>query len=138
MTQTPNVAVIGLGEVGRPLFELMSRYHQTIGVDIEPVELLAPVRFLHICYPFEITDFISETIRYIGIFKPKLTIVNSTVGIGTTRAIAEQTGAAIVNSPIRGKHARMLAELKNYTKYIGALDDESGEMAAEHFRSVGL
>jgi UDP-N-acetyl-D-mannosaminuronate dehydrogenase len=136
--QTSKVAVVGLGEVGKPLYELMSEYHHTIGVDIAPIQQLEPVHFLHICYPFEISDFVGETARYIETFKPTLTIINSTVGIGTTRRISERTGAAVINSPIRGKHARMLEELRMYTKYIGALDQDAGELGASHFQSVGL
>jgi UDP-N-acetyl-D-mannosaminuronate dehydrogenase len=72
------------------------------------------------------------------LFKPKLTIVNSTVAVGTTRLIAERAGAAVVNSPVRGKHARMLDELAKYTKFVGATDPEAGRHAAEHFESIGL
>ena len=60
-----------------------------------------------------------ETARYIELYKPALTIVNSTVGVGTTRAIGKRTGAAVVNSPVRGKHACMLEELRIYTKFVG-------------------
>ena len=28
--------VVGLGEVGKPVFELISRHHHTVGVDISP------------------------------------------------------------------------------------------------------
>jgi UDP-glucose 6-dehydrogenase len=116
----------------------MSQYHDTLGVDIEPTELLEAVDVLHICYPFEIPDFIGETVRYVELYRPTLTIINSTVAIGTTRAIGQRTGAAVVNSPIRGKHARMLEELRVYTKFIGAADPLAGEQAAKHFQSVGL
>lgn len=134
------VVVVGLGEVGKPLFDLISRHHQTIGVDITPpVEELGEVSVLHVCYPYQIRDFIGETIRYIDLFKPELTIINSTVGVGTTRAIADRSGgAAVVNSPVRGKHARMLQELSEYAKFVGALDRAAGQKAAEHFHSIGL
>jgi UDP-N-acetyl-D-mannosaminuronate dehydrogenase len=137
-TQT-KVAVVGLGEVGKPLFELISTYHDAIGVDISPPpEPIEKVEVLHVCYPFQIRDFIGETVRYIELFKPKVTIVNSTVAVGTTRSIAERSGAAVVNSPVRGKHARMLEELSKYTKFIGATDAVSGRLAAEHFEALGL
>ena len=71
------------------------------------------------CYPFEIKDFIGETARYIELFKPRLTVINSTVAVGTTRAVAERTGAALAHSPVRGKHVRMLEELQSYVKFIG-------------------
>ena len=93
---------------------------------------------LHICYPFQIKDFMGETSRYIERFRPALTIINSTVAIGTTRAVAERTHAAVVNSPVRGKHAHMLDDLRKYTKFVGAIDRVAGENAAKHFESLGL
>jgi UDP-N-acetyl-D-mannosaminuronate dehydrogenase len=139
MGDTDTVAVIGLGEIGRPLLELLSTRYPTLGVDIPlPSSLPEGVDVLHICYPFEIQDFVGETARYIELFKPGLTIINSTVGVGTTRAVSEQTGTAVVNSPVRGKHAHMLDHLRQYTKFVGAIDPASGQRAAEHFQSVGL
>ena len=67
-----------------------------------------------------------------------LTIVNSTVGIGTTRAIAGRTGSPVVNSPVRGKHVRMLEELQHYTKFVGSSDPAAAQLAAKHFESMGL
>lgn len=139
MKSEKQVVVVGLGEVGKPLLQLLSDHYRTIGVDIAPVPAeLRDADVLHICFPFEIKDFIGETARYIERFNPKLTIVNSTVGVGTTRAIAARTGAAVVNSPVRGKHARMLQELRHYTKFIGAQDEAAGEAAAKHFQNAGL
>jgi UDP-N-acetyl-D-mannosaminuronate dehydrogenase len=135
---TDNVVVVGLGEVGKPLFELVSKHHNTIGIDNSPVEPIEQVDILHICYPFEITDFIGETARYVELFRPTLTIVESTVAIGTTRSIAARTGAAVVNSPVRGKHAHMLDEMSIYTKFVGATNLAAGEQAAKHFESMGL
>lgn len=138
VTKRNTVVVAGLGEIGKPIFELVSKSHVTVGVDISPVERVGAVDVLHVCYPFNIKDFIGETARYIALFEPALTIINSTVAIGTTRAIGERTGAAVVNSPVRGKHIRMVEDLRMYTKFVGALDSQAGEQAAEHFQSVGM
>jgi UDP-N-acetyl-D-mannosaminuronate dehydrogenase len=133
------VVVVGLGEIGKPLFELISRRHHTVGVDISPpLEEIEPMDVLHVCYPFQINNFVGETIRYINLFQPRLTVINSTVAVGTTRLIAEKSGAAVVNSPIRGKHARMLDEICEYTKFVGATDPADARFAAEHFESIGL
>jgi len=136
--KTNKVVVLGLGEVGRPLFELLSEYHDTLGVDISPVESSDAVDILHVCYPYEIKDFIGETARYIERYKPTLTIINSTVGVGTTRSIGEFTGASVVNSPVRGKHTRMLQDLSHYTKFVGAADPVAGQIAVQHFQAAGL
>lgn len=139
MNTKTNVVVVGLGEVGKPLFELASSHHPTIGVDISPpLEEIKDVSVLHVCYPFQIKDFVGETIRYIDLFQPSLTVINSTVAVGTTRLIAERAHAAVVNSPVRGKHARMFEEIQEYTKFVGALEPAAGRRGAEHFQSMGL
>ena len=139
MSGAATVVVVGLGEVGRPLLELASARHKAVGLDVAPpTERVERADVMHICYPFEIKDFVGETARYIERFAPGVTIVNSTVGVGTTRAIAERTGTAVVHSPVRGKHVRMRDELLNYTKFIGAIDLASGKHAAEHFESMGI
>ena len=132
------VIVVGLGEVGKPLFELLSEHYNTLGVDINPVERPGETDVLHICYPSQIGDFVGETIRYIQRYQPALTIINSTVPVGTTRKIAEWTRRDVVNSPVRGKHSRMLADLHKYTKFVGAMRDAAGQKAAKHFQGAGL
>ena len=135
----PRIVVAGLGEVGKPLFELISLHHDdAVGIDLAPPKEIRSAEILHVCYPFQIGDFVGETSRYIDLYKPALTIINSTVAIGTTRAVAERTGRAVVNSPVRGKHVRMLGDLQTYTKFIGAIDAGPAAMAACHFESLGL
>jgi UDP-N-acetyl-D-mannosaminuronate dehydrogenase len=136
--QKKKAVVVGLGEVGKPLFELLSNHYDSVGVDVSPIAPIEQVDVLHICYPFEINDFIGETVRYLELYKPKLTIVNSTVAVGTTRAIAGRTGTPVVHSPVRGKHAHMREELCLYTKFVGATDPAAAEEAATHFESLGL
>jgi UDP-N-acetyl-D-mannosaminuronate dehydrogenase len=139
MKDKHNIVVVGLGEVGKPLYELISKYHSVLGVDITPPSTPpVSVDVLHICYPFQIRDFVGECARYIDMFKPKLTVINSTVAVGTTRKVAQRSGSAVTYSPVRGKHTRMLEELVNYRKFIGALDPASGELAAKHFESLGM
>ena len=139
MSETQTVVVVGLGEVGKPILEIVSRRHKVVGVDVSPpTERIKAVDVMHVCYPFEIEDFVGQTARYMKLLGPSLTIINSTVAVGTTRAVAERTGAAVVHSPVRGKHVRMLEELLSYTKFVGAIDPVSGERAAKHFESVGM
>lgn len=130
--------VVGLGEVGKPLLELVQESQEALGVDLAPVAAPPQTSVLHICIPFEIPDFVGETARYMEYFNPRVTVINSTVGIGTSRKIAERTGRPVVNSPIRGKHARMLEELHMYVKYIGPVTPEAGQLAEQHFQSLGI
>ena len=43
-----------------------------------------------------------------------------------------------MHSPVRGKHVRMLEELTNYVKFVGAINPVAGQLAAEHFESIGM
>ena len=133
--------VVGLGEVGRPLCDLIAQAGaDVLGIDVTPVRLPAAgsVAVVHICIPFEVDDFVGETARYVDRLQPELTVINSTVGVGTTRAVHERTGAPIVHSPVRGKHARMAEEMTHYDKFIGPIDAEAGALAKRHFESVGM
>jgi UDP-N-acetyl-D-mannosaminuronate dehydrogenase len=139
MKQT--VVVAGLGEVGRPLLGLVERAgHIAVGVDLEPATL--PVKgatdVLHVCFPFEVSDFVGEATRYVELLEPALTILNSTVGVGTTREVYARTCRPIAYSPVRGKHARMVEELLKYRKYVGGVDENASNAAAAHFKSLGM
>lgn len=139
MSDNKTVLVVGLGEVGKPLLAILSQRYQAVGIDIRgAVDQIEHADVMHICYPFEIYDFVGETVRYIGRYKPTLTIINSTVGVGTTRKIAAVANADVVHSPVRGKHAHMQDEMISYTKFIGALDSTAAHDAARHFECSGF
>lgn len=132
------VIVIGIGEIGKPLLELLSEKYSVEGVDITPKEIQEDVEVMHICYPYQIEDFIGTTVEYIKKYNPELTIINSTVIPGTTRKIYERVKTPVVYSPVRGKHHRMKQDLLYYTKYIAGIKKEWCEMAAEHFAKTGI
>jgi len=139
VTERKKVVVVGLGEIGKPLFELVAQQHEAVGVDLAPpASRVERPDFMHVCYPFQIRDFVGETARYIELLHPAVTIINSTVSIGITRTIAERTGVPVVNSPVRGKHARMVEDLRRYIKFVGAIEPEVGRSVVDHFESFGL
>ncbi len=139
MNNHKSILVVGLGEVGKPLFQLLSEHYKVVGIDIQPPsEPVGEVDVLHICFPFEIRDFVGEAARYIETYKPAVTVINSTVAVGTTRKVAMRTGTPVVHSPVRGKHVRMLQELSHYKKFVGSSDPAAGEHVAAHFAGAGM
>ena len=139
MSKVGKVMVVGLGEIGKPLLEVLSRRYKTIGVDIVPsAEPPGEIDVMHVCYPFKINDFIGQTARYIEQYNPSITVIHSTVAVGTTRAVGTRTGATVVNSPVRGKHTRMAADLLHYDKFVGGVDAAAAAKTARHFESVGM
>src|SRR6266478_760281 len=134
----PTVVIIGLGEVGKPLLEIMKGKYQTVGVDINQPASISRCDVMHVCFPFQSEKFCRQTVEYIDQYGPALTVINSTVAPGTTRSIAVESRTAVVYSPVRGKHARMQEEMLHYTKFVGALDQHSGERAVEQFDGLGM
>ncbi len=134
-----HVLVVGVGEVGSALGEVLERKFCVSRVDLQPVTITDPIDVMHLCFPYHTRDqFVEAAVGYIERFRPTLTIVNSTVVPGTVRDIAERTGNRIAYSPIRGKHARMAQDLLHYAKFVAALDPAVAEAAEQHFRAIGM
>jgi len=132
--------VVGLGEVGRPLYTLLSKVNPsgTWGYDTGCSEKLYPyfkgetplsVEFLHLCFPWS-DEFVKEARKYQQTYRPKITVVHSTVPIGTTSQLRDA-----VHSPVMGRHDNMQESLTRITKWIG------GPLALEAsglFRSINM
>ncbi len=130
--------VVGMGEVGGPLYDILQKRYECVGVDLEPVDVTAPCSVLHLCIPFQIADFVGTAADYIAKYKPRLTIINSTVAPGTTQAVAAWSGSRVAYSPVRGKHARMHSEMMRYRKFVGADDPAARDAALDHFSGAGF
>ena len=137
-TKVENVLVIGLGEIGAPLLELVDEVYNAQGLDIKPEKIQGPIDLLHICFPYDET-FEQATIDYIGEFNPKLTIIESTVLPFTTNRIYEETLKPICHSPVRGRKADGFRwAYLTYTKFIGPAKPEFGKLAEEYYKSLGF
>jgi len=148
----PVVLVVGLGEVGRPLFELLKESRKVLVYvwdvdkekmqDIRQGDLTREVDVVHICYRCSgQEEFVNTTVDYVRQFRPKLTIINSTVPPGTTEKVYALSGGHVVHSPVRGMHKSregMKRDLLFWTKYIGGVDEKSSELARRHFEELGL
>jgi UDP-N-acetyl-D-mannosaminuronate dehydrogenase len=147
------VLVVGLGEVGRPLFELLDESGKFIvfGFDTDKLKMQSlrqttlpnKVDIIHICLPCSNKGkFVDVVTSYIGKFEPKLVIVNSTVPLKTTIGIYEKCSNCLVaHSPVRGVHKNpehMKWELKRWTKYVGGANAKAADAARNHFEKLGL
>lgn len=118
--------IVGMGEVGSALFKLLARDGVPLeGYDIEPEKCSKnscnqddQIFFLHICIPFKkFPEFSSSVKKSIQDFKPKAIVIHSTVAPKTTQKIQSEVDIPVLYSPIRGVHARMIEDMKRYTKF---------------------
>lgn len=148
-----SVLVVGLGEVGEALVNLFkeSGKFEVYGLDLNrekmrnligDIKLPNTVDVMHICYPcVNQKNFINVTLNYIREFKPKLTIINSTVPPGTTNKIYESSKSLVAHSPIRGMHKSlqtMKSDIMFWSKYVGGTTREAADLAQKHFEKLGL
>jgi len=151
-----SVLVVGLGEIGSTVFTILKECGKfcVYGVDIdrkkvvecdatEPsTESASGIDVLHICIPVpDKTKFIEISKGYIEKYHPKLTIINSTVPIGTTLELYNQCRGLIAHSPSRGVHKNkeyMRKEFIRWTKYVGGATPDAGIAAEKHFKTAGL
>ena len=119
--------VAGLGEIGGPILQLISKNMPSIGYDVRPSlmnrNLLKryeklETRFLHICIPFT-KDFVLNIASLYEKFKPEAIVIHSTIAPKTTSVIQSKFPIPIIYSATRGTHKRMLYDLKRYTKFYG-------------------
>jgi len=131
--------VVGVGEVGGAMAKVLERGHRVALLDLKPVPIEDEVEVMHVCFPFTSPSQFESAVRsYIRRFSPQLTIINSTVLPGTTRNLTKATGAPIVYSPVRGKHASMTSQLLHYAKFVSAVDISAAQRARDHFAAVGM
>lgn len=132
-----NVLVIGLGEIGTPLLEIVKSVHNGFGLDIQPKKIKEKIYVMHICFPYS-DHFISDVVAYIKRFRPRLTLIESTVLPFTTFKIYNITQKPICHSPVRGRAADGFKwGYYAYTKFIGGATRNAAEMADEYYKSLG-
>ena len=148
------VLVIGLGEIGGTLFELLKEKDAftVYGLDLDETKMRATrqdqsklpqeVDTMHICLPCKDQDrFVATVANYAAQFKPKLLIINSTVPPGTTKKTQQSCTCLVAHSPARGVHKspeHMRWEMKRWTKYVGGANAQAAEAACKHFEKMGL
>lgn len=131
--------VIGIGEVGGALAEVLSRSRPVLRHDLEEIKFNEAIGVMHLCFPFRATgEFETAALSYIDRFQPEITVINSTVLPGTTRRIAVASSASVAYSPVRGKHANMTSDLLEYLKFVAAIDADTAARAERHFQDHGV
>ncbi len=120
--------VVGLGEIGLPIFKLLSKKIKIDGFDkIEKLNSnkfsnIKNIEFMHICIPFS-KDFEKSVLQLTKKFNPDGIVIHSTISPNTTKKLQTKLDLPIIYSATRGVHKRMLKDLKRYTKFFAVYDD---------------
>ena len=117
--------IVGLGEIGKPIFKILSKKQLTVGYDTNSKSMNEKIfkkyqsyetSFLHIAIPIS-AKFDNHVISLYKKFRPECITIHSTISPGTTDRLQKKLPIPIIYSATRGVHKRMLKDLKRYTKF---------------------
>jgi len=134
MEDKTRVGIIGYGEIGSSL----AKVYQEKGLvpmirDLNVNTIHGKIDILDICLPYG-ENFISTVNSYIDLYLPKLTIIHSTVPVGTTKQISRP----VVHSPVRGIHPNLKEGIEKFVKFIGYNNSVDLALAKEHYESLEI
>lgn len=124
--------IIGAGEIGKALKNVLSEKYKVDIKDKEPIEV-KHYDILHICFPYS-EKFIDSVKQYISAFTPELVIIHSTVAPGTT----EKCGNICVHSSVRGRHPHLEQGIKTFCKFFGGNNKQLIGEATGLFLTLGI
>lgn len=127
------IGILGYGEIGQAIAKF---YQNPLIRDIDKNTFENNLDVLHVCLPY-LKNFKAIVSENINTYKPKLVIIHSTIGLGSTLELFKKFGN-VVHSPARGVHPHLYEGIKTFVKYVGSDDKKLGQKAAKHLRSVGI
>jgi UDP-N-acetyl-D-mannosaminuronate dehydrogenase len=139
--------ILGMGEVGLTLFDLLSeRGFDCIGIDIDRSKeknlesLNKNPQFLHVCLSGELDEFENIVLNQIKKYHDlQAVIIHSTVKPRTTKSIQDKIEIPVFYSPVRGVHKRFLEDVKRYTKFVACdleIDENIKSEIKNRFKKV--
>lgn len=119
--------IIGLGQIGLAIRDILDADCIDLSADKSSFEE-RNYEVLHICFPYQ--ESFKETVqKYQSRFSPTITIIHSTVPVGTSEKLSA------VHSPCRGIHPNLKKGIMTFVKYFGG---ERAEEAAHYFNDYGI
>jgi UDP-N-acetyl-D-mannosaminuronate dehydrogenase len=139
------ILIIGNGEIGKSLKQVEEEAGNKVYMrDVNPWGWQSndtdEYDVCHVAIPYKSSNqFIADVHKHMLSYSAGITIINSTVEVGTTRKLIEVTGNAyIVHSFVRGVHPNLAEGIKTFTKYVGGKHSFATAIACEHFNSLDI
>ena len=118
--------VLGLGEIGLPIYLHCKEAGPTKAIDLDPGKIPenhdpdAGCDNLHVCTPGNMSSFQAVVVGYVKQLQPECLIVHSTTSPGTTDQLAKACpDIEVSHSPVHGKHTELTTRLKEFPKLYG-------------------
>jgi len=119
--------VAGQGQIGAAIKKILGA--EGIDTDVSKNDCNQNAyEILHICFPYSAL-FLKQVRSYQKQFSPKITIIHSTVPVGTSSKLSA------VHSPIRGVHPFLEKGIRTFVKFFGG---PQAKTASKYFTQKGI
>ena len=138
------IGILGYGEIGKAIHKVYENckddLFQVVIKDLNRDDGLTELDVLNISIPyndsFDFVDAVKNAIEFTG---AKLTIINSTVAVGTIRKLKSTLPEKkIVHSPCRGVHPNLYEGIMTFEKLVGSTEEKDTLFAVDHLHSLGI
>lgn len=121
--------IVGNGEIGKSILSVLDEHYQCDIIDkVVEVETNQEYEIMHVCFPYS-DEFVDAIKEYQERYKPKYTVIHSTVPIGTSRKVNA------IHSPVEGLHPFLSESIQTFTKFISG---EDASYVADYFRRANI
>lgn len=122
--------IIGKGEIGSSLGNVLALAYDVQYKDKDS-EVEGNFNVMNVCIPYS-DNFVSIVKEYQKRHNPKLTIIHSTVPVGTSRK------CNAVHSPINGKHPNLTKSIQTFIKFVGGNNGYNSYDAVRYLNKAGI
>ena len=119
--------IVGNGEIGKSLLSVLGEYYPCDIIDKEDLGY-EDYEVMHICFPYS-DRFKKYVKQYQDKYKPKYTVIHSTVPVGTSESLNA------IHTPCVGIHPHLGESLTTFKKFIGGNDNDE---VIQYFRRAGI
>lgn len=135
------IGILGFGEIGQAIHKVYSNNSSDFKFfikDLNRDDGLHDLDVLNISIPYNDSfDFITAIKD--TILQSKLTIIHSTIPVGTIRKLKNlMPESSIVHSPCRGIHPNLYEGIITFPKFIGSTSINDSELASKHLEYLGI
>lgn len=141
MQSKKKISILGYGEIGKSVEKVYLDFPDDYEISIKDLNRddgIEDSYILHVCIPYVDRTFIDTISDILQKHSPEITIINSTVAVGTTKEISNATGLKVVHSPVRGVHPNLYEGLKTFVKFVGGDESSISSEVADHYASLNI
>lgn len=126
--------ILGYGEIGKAISKVCKEAgDEVLARDVDRDEFDGKIDVIHVCIPFQGTDFVNTVNSAVEDHDVDLVIIHSTVPVGTTKMVKNA-----VHSPCRGVHPNLYEGIKTFIKYVGSDNEELTKKTKKVLTHYGL